>query len=894
MEMNNTIQRKLGSGLVWAALLPVLSTGLLSSVAFAQPDRVAGLPQDSVARASDATSQTLSIEGAKQLLEKTNAKADDLTYRPALWDWTSPATVKRDGEQLAQTPPTTSPTAQEVPAAEPQEQGDILDEVSVTATRRLTRARDTTATTYAIKKEDFQKQGAVTVTDALQLVPGFIGQPSLGGIRNAAGNFLRGFDDQRFQVLKDGLPLQRSSNNRTDIARFQTDDLERIEVVTGGATLRYGSGAVGGVINLITETPKGPPKLTLGYQVGSYGFSKYLAKYGGGDDTFSYNLIFSSQVAFNDYPFGFTLPNSAQFYGPNDVVTGSTDPNVPDGTSLYGFLKPELGPPLKVQGIADSAFNASDVYSGKLTFKPDPTNKLTFRVSQQNSRNAGNGPGSYGFGTCFGGGTLGVNETLVNVGTRFLPIAPNGSELSCETQRYIANTRTNLIALPYSFNTTSSGQPLPGPGQAYPAEQAIGTIDGFQVTSQGQTEVALQWDYEITPTASLNSFIYYFNFKGDADRAPFYSLGTNYLTQFGFPAVVPVATIFGAIGQPYFEGRKLVAETVLNWQFSAGGNLQFGANVTEDRTIQSRFNARDIFDPSIKVNNFSFFDQAITRSSAFLITDISFSDLVKTNLGLRYTYSTQFGAVLTPAAGLRITPTNWISLRGNWSYVFNAPSLSDLFVASGVFRPNPFLQPESGVTWDIGADFTPVQNVGIRATYFNTYLDGAIGTFVFPNPEGTAPRFLQQQRNLDSRYASGIEFTADWQATPEVSFRAVWTNSDVRQYGNVNSITGLLYLYGFQDPNIPFNNVVVAATYANKGLTATLLARYDSGKRRAGLEEFVPAWATLDFNVEIPVTPFFILTGNVFNLTDTQYEYVSGVPAPGTTFRVGGRFEIGG
>jgi outer membrane receptor for ferrienterochelin and colicin len=49
-------------------------------------------------------------------------------------------------------------------------------------------------------------------------------------------------------------------------------DLERIEVVTGGATLRYGSGAVGSVINLITETPKGPPKLTLSYEAGSTGF----------------------------------------------------------------------------------------------------------------------------------------------------------------------------------------------------------------------------------------------------------------------------------------------------------------------------------------------------------------------------------------------------------------------------------------------------------------------------------------------------------------------------------------------------------------------------------------------------------------------------------------------
>ncbi|BAC89322.1 gsr1381 [Gloeobacter violaceus PCC 7421] len=83
-------------------------------------------------------------------------------------------------------------------------------------------------------------------------------------------------------------------------------------------------------------------------------------------------------------------------------------------------------------------------------------------------------------------------------------------------------------------------------------------------------------------------------------------------------------------------------------------------------------------------------------------------------------------------------------------------------------------------------------------------------------------------------------------------------------------------------------------TYANKGLLVGLTGRYDSGKRRFGSNVFVPSWATLDLAVEIPITSFFTLTGNVFNLTDTQFEFLDGNPAPGTTFRVGGRFEIGG
>jgi iron complex outermembrane recepter protein len=34
------------------------------------------------------------------------------------------------------------------------------------------------------------------------------------------------------------------------------------------------------------------------------------------------------------------------------------------------------------------------------------------------------------------------------------------------------------------------------------------------------------------------------------------------------------------------------------------------------------------------------------------------------------------------------------------------------------------------------------------------------------------------------------------------------------------------------------------------------------------------------------------VTAGVFNLTDAQYEYLPGIPAPGTTFRIGGKLEL--
>ncbi|UFP93452.1 TonB-dependent receptor [Gloeobacter morelensis] len=895
---------RLGGALAWAVLLPAFAT---------MPAAYAG-PVATVA----ANSQTVSLEGAKALLDQTRGRAADLQARPALWDWTTPATAPRTA-QAPTPPPATTPAPADQTA---DETTDILDEVSVTATRRPTRQRDTTATTYAVTKQDFKAQGAVTATDALQLIPGFVGQPSLGGVRNAGANFLRGFDDQRFQVLRDGLNLTFPQNGRSAVSQIQVDDLERIEVVTGGATLRYGAGAVGGVINLITETPKGPPKLTLEYQAGSYGFTRYLGKYGGGDDTFSYNLLFSSVVAFNNYPFKITVPNTTQFYGPsanpnsrppqnaidqfllpgttapgvypnavfdddgnyvsgnsnNIAGPGNNDPANSGSVDLFGFLKPDIGPPVTVQGTADASYTAGDSYTAKLTWKPDPSNRLTLRANQANRRFDDQGPGANYFNLCLSGATSAPDGNGTTFGNRFYPLDQNGNEVGCNGGRLSIGTPTTQFAFgfPFAFNTSFDGSTVFPTGNPYPAaEGALANILFFTRRSTSNTELSLNWDYEVSPTTSINSYVAYYRQVFQTSRPRDYLYNTNYFGTGIPPGIIP----FGTTSQPFSDGTKFEAQTAINTQLSPGQTLSFGINFQEDRVNQQQGGGT------------TFFDRAIARTSLFLVDDISFGDLVKANVGVRYTSSSQFGEVVTPAAGLRVTPLPWLSLRGNWSQVFNAPNIADLYVVSGPFIDNPNLQPETGITYDFGADFTPLQNLGIRVTYFNTYLNDTFTTIAFVAP---FVGLQQQVQNIAGNRASGIEAEVNWRISEQLNARVAYTNTDSRLFGLNDSLINGNFLYQYQNTAIPFNNLVGTLSYQNKGLLVALLGRYDSGKRRPGTDTFVGAWATLDLNVELPITPYFTILGNVFNITDTQYEFFPGNPAPGTTFRVGARLEVGG
>jgi iron complex outermembrane recepter protein len=759
----------------------------------------------------------------------------------------------------------------------------FLDEVVVTATRRPTRQGDNTAVTYTITREDFKRLGARTVADALQLVPGYESPPSLGGLDNYRLSFLRGFDNSRFQLLRDGISLQRPDDGANDISRITVEDLERIEVVTGGATLRYGAGAVGGVINLITETPKGSPKVTLKYEAGSYGYSRYVAKYSGGDDTLSYNFLYAGLVAFNDFPFSLTIPNQAQFYGPTDFTTS--------GVPLFGLLKPEVGSPLTLSARANTAFNASDTYSGKVVLKPDPFNKISIRFGQQNSKSAVNGPGNYVVGVCRGGPDAAPNGTLA--GTRSLPVDLSGNELPCDPQRYIFNTATTVFASRYAYNASFDSSRSFSTGQAYSVEDITGTNAFNARYFRTATDASARWDSQITPTTSLNSYISYFRntVSVEVPTNPF-AYNTNI---FGTGAPGQVGGLpLPPVDQPFNITDKFEIQSAVNTQLSPGQIFSVGVNYLQEKVFQALSAGT------------TFLDQSISRTAFFVVDDISFSDQFKANLGFRYTYSTQFGSVGTPAIGLRYTPLPSLSFRANYSYVYNAPSISFLYVSGFPLIGNPSLRPEAGQTYDIGLDFEPARNVNIQLTYFSTYLDGVVGIRQFQNPDPVSAQLfplLSQPQNLNSRYASGIELSGNWQVSKQIGLRLAWTNTDARDYGSVDTVSQSTFpnFYGYQEAGIPYNKVVAALTYSNSGFNTSFVLNFDSGKRRAdaasgnrGATQFLPAWTTLDLNLEIPLSDNFAFTANIFNLTDTQYEYLPGVPAPGTTFRLGGRIEFGG
>lgn len=130
----------------------------------------------------------------------------------------------------------------------------LMDEVTVTATRRSVGKSQLPYSVEVLKREDFARNLSRTVPESLSGIPGVFVQKT-----NHAGGapFVRGLTGNQSLILVDGIRLNNSifrygpNQYMTLIDPFI---VERIDVVKGTGSVQYGSDAMTGVINIQTNS----------------------------------------------------------------------------------------------------------------------------------------------------------------------------------------------------------------------------------------------------------------------------------------------------------------------------------------------------------------------------------------------------------------------------------------------------------------------------------------------------------------------------------------------------------------------------------------------------------------------------------------------------------------
>ena len=127
-----------------------------------------------------------------------------------------------------------------------------LNPVVVTGSGHHQRLKSTATPVHVLSAQEIREQGITNFGDALTRM-----LPQVSMAPNSMGTFLRlnGLGNKYILILINGQKLSGDISNNVDLSRINVSRIKRIEILDGAASSLYGSDAIGGVINIITDQP---------------------------------------------------------------------------------------------------------------------------------------------------------------------------------------------------------------------------------------------------------------------------------------------------------------------------------------------------------------------------------------------------------------------------------------------------------------------------------------------------------------------------------------------------------------------------------------------------------------------------------------------------------------
>jgi vitamin B12 transporter len=213
-----------------------------------------------------------------------------------------------------------------------------LSQVVVTAARVAQLQTDALPHTTVITAEDIRNNQSFDLPTLLRAEAG-IQLTQSGGPGQLSSIFMRGAQSNQTLVLVDGVPVRTQDfSGGAPLAHILADQIDRIEIVRGNVSSIYGSGAIGGVIQIFTKRGTGEPALNMSAEVGSRG-------------TFNLNGGVSGQVGDTRYALsltrfktdGFSANNTKQYPNENPDKDGNRNTSVAASVSQEWSKGHELG-----------------------------------------------------------------------------------------------------------------------------------------------------------------------------------------------------------------------------------------------------------------------------------------------------------------------------------------------------------------------------------------------------------------------------------------------------------------------------------------------------------------------------------------------------------------------
>ncbi|MGF1693386.1 TonB-dependent receptor domain-containing protein [Photobacterium kagoshimensis] len=153
------------------------------------------------------------------------------------------------------------------------------DVMVVTANRFEQPLSSVLAPISVVTREEIEAIQAKALPEVLRRLPG-VEVAQNGGLGQNASVYIRGANSNQTLVLVDGVRISSSIGGGVNFNRFPIGLVERVEVIRGPGAAKYGSDAIGGVINIITRSQQGDDtkQMTLGAGSRAYKEANFVAK----------------------------------------------------------------------------------------------------------------------------------------------------------------------------------------------------------------------------------------------------------------------------------------------------------------------------------------------------------------------------------------------------------------------------------------------------------------------------------------------------------------------------------------------------------------------------------------------------------------------------------------
>ena len=613
-----------------------------------------------------------------------------------------------------------------------------LDTVQVTGSRIRQSDLADQVPVQTISREDIETSGVKTVGEILQRLS--VSGSSLNTKFNSAGNFgfppdgggvgsgsttvsLRHLTAKRTLVLVDGLRWVNESSASgvsasVDLNTIPASIIERIEVLTDGASSLYGSDAIAGVVNIITR--KDETGIAL---------NAYAGDYSTGD-----GFTRSGNISFGSHDERYSFMTDLSFYKQDRISSGDWDQSsypIPGlglaaGSSAIPNTRTIFRPPL------------SSTYGGLCEVDPS-TGISTCDI-------AGNGPGgTASFPDDFHPFTT---DDRFNFAPYNLLLTPTERKAVFSQFNYKLHDFVSVYARALYQNRSSVNQAAPEPIFLGPGAGSGGLADtvGIDVTNPynpfGVTldpatnmDLVTRRPIEGGPrvfSQDVDTFYVAGGFQGNfefAERNFYWDLNgissQNRATQtvdgtYNIAhiqrALGPVANctdpcvplnLFGGVGTItpamlnyiLFTENDRSKQTLNSWTANLSGPLidlpagalQFATGY-EYRRLSGSYSPDSIVTagesngvPSLPTEGSYSVDEGYVELSIPILADKPFARSLDVSVATRYSDYSSFGDTTNNKYGLRWQPFKDLTLRGTYAEGFRAPSVGELFASASRF-----------------------------------------------------------------------------------------------------------------------------------------------------------------------------------------------------------------